>query len=452
MRRLRTFRGGTHPPEGKDLSRDAAVRELSAPAELVVPLAQHIGRPASACVKAGERVLRGQRIGKAEGFISANVHAPVSGKVKRLVPCNTPLGLVSEAVLLENDGADAWAGGLNEPSDAALLSAEAIRARVQEAGIVGMGGAAFPTHVKLSPPDGKVIDTVILNGVECEPFLTADYRLMLESPRTVIEGFKLILRAVRCARGVVAVEANKPDAFAVMEEACRRHAGEGVGLSAALLEVKYPQGAEKQLIHALTGRETPSGGLPMDVGVLVQNAGTAHAVYEACARNRPLTERIVTVTGPGVRTPQNLRVRIGTPVRALLEACGFDAAAARKLVFGGPMMGVAHFDPDLPVNKGMSGVLALTAASPPGWRNCIRCGRCVEGCPQRLVPSELSILIESGRFRDADEIHANDCMECGVCAYVCPARRPIVQWIKLAKVEIARERRREAARTGKEAP
>jgi len=442
---LRSFAGGTHPPEIKEATRGRPIRDLAPPDQLVVPMAQHIGRPATCAVKPGDTVARGQVIGEPAGFVSAAVHAPVSGKVKRVVQCNTPLGPACEAVLLENDGADTWAEGCNEPADPDGLSAQEVRERVQAAGIVGLGGATFPTHVKLTPPEGKAIDTVILNGCECEPYLTGDHRLMLESPHTVVQGLKLVLRAVGCTRGIVAVEANKPDAFQAMRKACAQRAEDGLDLAAQLLAVKYPQGAEKQLILALTGRETPSGGLPLDVGVVVQNVGTAHAVYEACAHARPLTERVVTVAGPGVGAPANLRVRIGTPVRALLEACDWDEPTTRELVLGGPMMGVAHFDPDLPVNKGLSGILAFTDPTVFDHRHCIRCGRCVDGCPQRLVPSELSILVEAGRFEDARDADLLDCIECGVCTYVCPSRRPIVQWMKLAKDELARRRAREEA-------
>ena len=442
----KTFRGGVHPHDFKALAKDAPIRDLALPELLTVPMSQHIGRPATPVVKATDTVRRGDLLGEAAGFVSANVHAPTSGTVKRIVRCNTPTGLVCDAVLLAPDGEDAWAEGLEAETDPLALEPKAIVGRAQAAGLVGMGGATFPTHVKLSPPDEKPIDTVILNGVECEPFLTADYRLMLERPTPIVEGLRLAMKAVGCARGIIGIEANKPDAAEILREACEKVEDASVRLSVELLPVKYPQGAEKQLIQALLGREVPSGGLPMDVGVVVQNVATAAALAEACRSARPLTERIVTVTGEGVDAPCNLRARIGTPIGNLLDEAGFDPARTRKLVCGGPMMGMAHFDLEMPVNKGLSGLLALVDPQIYPHRNCIRCGRCVRGCPQGLMPSELSLLVESGRFHEARERNLLDCMECGVCTYQCPSRRPIVQWVKLAKYELARERAREAAR------
>ena len=449
---LKTFSGGVHPHDFKELARAVAIVEAPVPQLLTIPLSQHIGKPAQCLVKAGDAVKRGQLVGKADGFISAAIHSPVSGTVKKIGDCNTPLGAVVPALVIENDGQDTWADGCNADRDTAALTASDIRAAAQEAGLVGRGGATFPTHVKLSPPAEKPIDHVILNGVECEPYLTADYRLMLESPATVVEGLKLAMRAVNCAKGVIGIEANKPDAFEIMRKACAAASGPGCSLSAELLEVKYPQGAEKQLIGAITGREVPSGGFPMDVGCVVQNVATAHALYEACRYRRPLTERIVTITGDAVAKPGNWRARIGTPVSALLALAGFDAAAVRKLVFGGPMMGMAHFDPEMPVTKGTSGVVALRNPKSFDFGNCVRCGRCVDGCPQCLVPSELSILVQAGRFGDAKNADLMDCIECGVCTYICPARRPIVQWIKLAKLELRKEQARAQAAAKPAAP
>ncbi len=432
------FRGGVHPHDYKHFSNDVVIADAPVPAELVVPFGQHIGKPAAPSVKVGDPVKRGQVIGAAAGFVSAAVHSPVSGTVKKMVRIAHPLGMPVEAAVIENDGRDEWAEGCNVPRDVTTLSPEEIVKAVAAAGIVGMGGATFPTHVKLSPPKDKPIDAVILNGVECEPFLTADHRLMLESPDTVVAGLRLVLRAVNAQQGIIGIEANKPDAFKTISDALER-AGDP-RLTAKLLPVRYPQGAEKQLIYACLGREVPSGGLPMDVGVVVQNVGTAHAIHEACALNRPLTERITSVTGPGVTKPGNLRVRLGTPIRALLERCGFQAEAVNKLILGGPMMGLAHYDLDLPVNKGMSGVLCLIGAQTFEYRDCIRCGRCVDGCPMGLVPSELSIMAERRDYLATREIDVLDCIECGVCTYQCPARRPIVQWIKVSKSEIAKAR------------
>jgi electron transport complex protein RnfC len=441
----KTFRGGVHPPDRKELSKDQPITDAPAPGEVVVPMSQHIGRPAAPCVKRGETVLRGQVIGTAQGFVSANIHSPVSGTVKKEVDCRIATGGTSPALLIESDGEDTWAEGCNEEVDVKTLDAAAIRDRVAAAGIVGLGGATFPTHVKLSPPENKPIDAVILNGVECEPYLTADYRLMIESPGTIVEGLKLVMRAVECSEGYIGVEANKPDAYKLFREACADASGDGLHLQAVLLEVKYPQGGEKQLIEAILGREVPSGGLPMDVGAVVQNVGTAHAIAEACRYNRPLTERIVTVTGEAANRPANYRARIGVPLKSLLEASDYAGEAMGKLVLGGPMMGLAQFDLEMPVAKGTSGILALSGRGEWAHRNCIRCGRCVAACAAHLMPAELSLRIESGNFADAQEINLLDCIECGGCTYVCPARRPIVQWIKLAKAELNKERLRKAA-------
>ncbi|MBN1256905.1 MAG: electron transport complex subunit RsxC [Planctomycetes bacterium] len=441
---LKTFKGGVHPPDHKQLSKDAAITEAMVPELLTVPMAQHIGKPAQPVVKVTDEVKRGQVIGESQGFVSANVHSPVSGKVKRITECNTPLGTKTQAILIENDGQDTWAEGCNVESNPENLTPKEIRSRIADAGIVGMGGATFPTHVKLSPPEGKTIDTVLLNGVECEPYLTSDYRLMLESPDTIVKGLQLVMRAVNCNNGYIGVEANKPDAFKIMEKTCKELSSSDARLAAVMLEVKYPQGGEKQLIEAVLNREVPSGRLPMDIGALVQNVGSSHAIYQACYLNRPLTERIVAVTGEAVAEPANLLARIGTPIGDLLRHCRFDEEKAVKLICGGPMMGLAHFDLEMPVNKGMSGLLALTDASDWDFRHCIRCGRCVDGCAAHLLPSELSIIGESGRFLDAEEANVMDCIECGACTYVCPARRPIVQWIKLAKQEIMKERLRKA--------
>ncbi len=433
----KAFRGGVHPHDHKEYAKDAPIMDAPVPDELVVPFVQHMGRPAAAAVKPKDEVKRGQLLAASTGFVSASVHSPVSGRVKKLVTAPHPLGSTCEAALIENDHQDAWAEGVDAERDARAWDADAIRDAIASAGIVGMGGATFPTHVKLSPPDNKPIDTIILNGIECEPFLTADYRLMLESPQTIVGGLRLVMRAVGARRGIVAVEANKPDALAILQKALAEAGGD---LESRMLPMQYPQGAEKQLISACLHREVPSGGLPMDVGVVVQNVGTAHAIYEACARSRPLTERVTTVSGPGVERPANFRVRLGTPIRVLLEACGLRTEETRKIVLGGPMMGLAHYDLEVPVNKGTSGILALTHETDAGFQNCIRCGRCVDVCPMGLVPSEYSILAESGRLVDTEAIDILDCMECGACTYACPARRPIVHWIKTCKARIAQAR------------
>lgn len=439
----RMFRGGVHPHDYKEFSKDCPVSVVDAPETVVIPLQQHIGAPARCCVAVGENVKRGTVIGEAGGFVSAVVHSSVSGKVKRLDQTPHPMGKMCQAVVIENDGLDEWEDGCNIAADEVKeFSPEEIKAAVSWAGLVGMGGATFPTHVKLSPPPEKKIDTVILNGVECEPFLTADHRLMLESPREICLGLKLLVRQLGATKAYIGIEENKPDAYKVIRDTL---AEMGNFAEAKLLKVMYPQGAEKQLIFACTGREVPSGGLPMDAGVCVQNVATAFAVYEAVYMKRPLTERIVTVTGPGVAKPGNYLARIGTPASQLLAVSEFDENKTNKLIYGGPMMGAANFDIEMSVNKGMSGIVALTDQKVFSYHSCIRCGRCVDVCPISLIPSQFSILGELDKYLETKEHNVMDCIECGCCTYICPSRRPIVQWVKVAKGELAKERAKQAA-------
>ncbi len=437
------FRGGVHPHDYKEFSKDSKIEVADVPELLTVSLQQHIGAPAKPCVAVGQVVKRGMVIGEAGGFVSAAVHSPVSGTVKRIESITHPMGMKCKGIVIENDGQDLWEDGCNiEPDLTKDHTPDEIKNAVTWAGIVGMGGATFPTHVKLSPPPDKKIDTVILNGVECEPFLTADHRLMLESPETICYGLKLLVKQLGATKAYIGIEENKPDAYAVISKTLKDMGGFA---EAKLLKVMYPQGAEKQLIFACTGREVPSGGLPMDAGVCVNNVATAHAIYEAVYKKRPLTERIVSVTGPGVAKPSNFLARIGTPASFLLEKCGYDEVKTNKLIYGGPMMGASHFDITMPVNKGMSGILALTDQKAYNYSPCIRCGRCVDVCPISLIPSEFSILGERGNFLAAQEFNVLDCIECGCCSYICPSRRPIVQWIKVAKGELAKERAKKQA-------
>jgi Na+-translocating ferredoxin:NAD+ oxidoreductase subunit C len=433
-----TFRGGIHPRYSKELSSGEAVRRLEAPAEVAIPLSQHIGAPALPCVEKGDEVLLGQVVGEPGGFVSSAVHSPVSGKVKAVERRPGPIGASVECVVIENDGEDRRSSrdGLGDAWPEAAPGA--LKERVQAAGIVGMGGAAFPTQVKLSPPQEKPIDTVILNGAECEPYLTADHRLMLERPEAVLTGLEIVVRILGAGRGLVGVEVNKPDAIEALGKAA-----EGRPVEIVPLEIKYPQGAEKQLIDACLGRRVPSGGLPMDVGVVVQNVGTAAAVTEAVVEGSPLVERVVTVTGEAVSRPANLRVRIGTPIAFLLEACGGLKDDVGKLILGGPMMGFAVAGAELPVTKGTSGVLALreeqVSAKPPG--PCIRCGRCGRVCPMRLVPTDIAVASARGEVERAERADAMDCIECGSCAFDCPAGIPLVQHIRLAKGALLAKRR-----------
>jgi electron transport complex protein RnfC len=404
------------------------------PQRVVIPLSQHAGAPAKPVVQVGQEVKVGTLLGEPGGFVSAAVHSSVSGKVAALGEFLLPTGRLSQCVVVEADGRDEWEA-LQETPNYLDLPPDELKARIRAAGIVGMGGAAFPTAVKLSPPKEKPIDVVILNGAECEPYLTADHRLMVERPREVLEGLRIIMKVLGVRKGFVGIEANKPDALQAMEQVAREHPD----VQVCALQVKYPQGAEKMLIKALTGREVPPRGLPMDVGAVVQNVGTALAIYEAVHLGRPLVQRVVTVTGEGIKEPSNLLVRIGTLVKDVLQDCGGLKEEAVKVLAGGPMMGFALGSLEVPVMKGTSGLLVMSQAEvvhTESFLPCIRCGRCVDICPMGLMPSILSVLAEKGRYEEAKEYNLFDCFECGSCAFVCPSRRPIVQLVRLAKSQV----------------
>jgi electron transport complex protein RnfC len=435
---VRRFHGGVHPHDlEKPRTRGLEIQTAPVPAKLTVALQQHIGAPAKPAVAKGDAVKRGQVVGEAGGFVSVPYHSPVSGKVVEVGTCRHVLGMNVPAVVIENDGQDMLADGVGNPvADAQDLSADDIKNHIRDAGLCGMGGAGFPTHVKLSPPAGKPIDTLILNGAECEPCLSADHRLMLESPEGILRGVgylqRVLARDGKKPATYIAVEDNKLDA---VESLTRARISVGIECEVVPLHVRYPQGAEKQLIYALLGRAVPpqsQRGLPMDVGVVVQNVGTANAVHEAIDKGMPLMERITTIAGDAVGSPANVRVRIGTPVPELLQPRDVSPDAGR-IVFGGPMMGIAQFTDDLAVTKTTSGILVERARADGRFSPCIRCGRCIEACPMQLVPTRLSILAEAGRFEDMVEWAVVDCIECGCCTFTCPARRPIVQQVKLGK-------------------
>jgi electron transport complex protein RnfC len=438
--RLKTFRGGGHPPGAKELASAKPIRTLPIPKKVVIPLHQHTGAPAKPTVEVGEHVKTGQLIGEAQGFISASVHASISGQVIAIEKQLSPLGSEPLCVIIGSDGKDEWHESIKPNPEYFRLSPAQVREIVGQAGIVGLGGAAFPSRVKLTPPKDKPIDTFILNGVECEPYLTCDHRLMLERTHDLVEGTKIIARALGVNQSYVAIEANKPDAIFAFQKAVYKEPN----IEVMGLKVKYPQGAEKQLIKAVLDREVPSGGLPLDVGVVVHNVGTTLAISDAVRKGKPLVERVLSVTGPGIKDPQNFLVRIGTSFGNLIDFCGGFNGTPGKVIMGGPMMGLAQYTTDVPVVKGTSGVLVLRQedVQTPEERTCIRCGKCIEACPMWLLPNKIADFAANNRFDEAQRCGLLDCMECGICTYVCPAKRPLVQLIKYAKAELALARKK----------
>ncbi len=425
LRKVLRFKGGVHPPERK-LGTDVPIERIPEPMHVFVPLSQHIGAPAKPVVEVGDYVLAGQLIGEAQGRISANIHASISGTVKSVVERPHPALRDVIAIEIETDHKDEWVE--LAPADPDELSPEEIVDRVYRAGIVGLGGAAFPTHVKL----------VIVNGSECEPILTADDRLMQEHADEIVAGARLVARAVGAKSLVIAVEDNKKTAIARMRDAASRY-----DIPVVALRTRYPQGAEKQLIFALTGRQVPSGGLPMDVGALVHNVGTCYAIWRAVAEGRPLTERVVTVVFKD--KVKNFWVPIGTLARDVLTFAGIGLEGIKKLIFGGPMMGVAQYTAEVPVVKGTSGIVAFPEdelALDCRETSCIRCGRCVDVCPMGLVPTRLYSLALADMFSEARRLGALDCIECGCCSYACPARLKLVHGIRFAKSEIMMQMRK----------
>ncbi len=432
-----TFSGGVHPADNKYLTAHKATVSAAIPKRAVIPLSQHIGAPTKPLVVIGQEVKKGEKIGETTGFVSAPVHASISGKVVAIGNFPHILGADLPSIVIESDGKDEWVSGLKETTDYEKLSSDELKKMVADAGIVGMGGATFPTHVKLSPPKEKPIDMVILNGAECEPFLTSDHRLMLEKPKDIVEGLKILMRILNVKQGYIGIESNKPDAIESMTKAAQ-----GSDVKVWPVKVKYPQGAEKMLIKAIGRRTVPAGGLPMDVGVVVQNVGTAAAIYDAVRYGKPLIERYVTVTGRGVKDPKNFLARIGTPFSQLIEEAGGLTEEAAKVISGGPMMGISQYTLDVSVIKGTSGITVMprTEVNTKPYGPCIRCGRCIDACPMKLQPSYLGLYIEKGHYEDAKAYNLMDCFECGSCTFVCPANRPMVQWVKKAKKELAKKK------------
>jgi len=432
----KSFRGGIHPDDRKRYTASKPIQVAPIPEKVIIPVRQHIGAPCSAIVKVGDLVKKGQVIAEAQAFVSSPIHASTSGKVVAIADYPHPVFGTCIAVVIESDGQDEWVEGLPLSRDWKTLESTEIKDIIRQTGMVGMGGATFPTHIKMAPPAEKPIHTLILNGAECEPFLTADHRVMLEQSERIVAGMQITMKVLGVSKGYIGIEENKPDAIAVMQKACK-----GIdGLVVVPLQTKYPQGAEKTLISVICGTDVPSGGLPMDVGVVVQNVGTIVAIADAVEKGIPLIERVTTVTGGAVAQPQNLLLRIGTTFAQAVALCGGFTEKPVKVVMGGPMMGMAQRTLDVPIIKGTSGILALSEADTNigPERPCIRCGRCVDACPMGLVPSMLSVLGERGAHTVAKaDYDLLDCVECGSCVYVCPAKRNIVHYVKLSKAHNA---------------
>lgn len=426
------FRGGVHPPENKIQTENMAVEEVKAPKMLYVALLQHIGAPLDPIVAVGDRVLKGQKIADSQAFMSSPIHSPVSGTVKRIEDHVFPLMGRIKTVIIENDEQETW-DELSKIEKWENVDRRTLLTMIREKGIVGIGGASFPTHIKLDPPADAKIDTLLLNGAECEPYLNSDNRLMIENPEKIVNGIKIIKKILGVNRAIVGIEENKPEAIASM-----RKAVEGTGIEIAPLKTKYPQGGEKQLIKAVLDRQVPSGKLPSAVGVVVQNTGTAAAIYDGIVNGIPLIEKVVTVSGKGIINPKNIKIAIGTPFSYLLDYCGVNREVVDKLVMGGPMMGMAQFSEEAPVIKGTSGLLALTKeeTNPYKTRACIGCGKCVEACPMGLEPLMFARLAAFEQWEQLKEYSLMDCIECGSCAYICPANRPLTEAIKIGKSKL----------------
>ena len=445
MTMLKTFKkGGIHIPENK-FTAGCPIVDIPAPREAVVTFSQHIGAIAVCCVKQGDHVERGQLIAKANGVVSANVHTPISGTVKSIGKWKTAFGYPCDTVTIVASDEDAARDAAYKPvvrtdEEVAALTADEIKDIVAESGVVGLGGAAFPTKVKLTPPPGSNPEVLILNGAECEPYLTNDHALMLECADEIIEGAKYIMRASSVKRAIIGVECNKPDAIARLEKAL---AGES-DISVVPMQTKYPQGSEKQLIKALTSREVPTGGLPISVGVIVQNVGTAYAIYRAVRLREPLISRILTVSGKSVKNPGNFRVYLGTPLKTVIDAAGGIPEDTGKIILGGPMMGRAIVSVDAPTIKGVSGVVMIPEieARRTDEEPCIRCGACVQACPMGLEPYLLMPLTENGEWEQLNEHGVRNCIECGCCAYSCPSNRPLLDFIRLGKFKVNEQARK----------
>ena len=432
------FRHGVHPPERKELTAALPIRRMPFPQQIVLPLRQHAGKPAVPLVERGDRVERGDKVAAADGYMSVPMHASAAGVVTGIDWCPHPDGSMVEAVHIAVERHSAQLTRTRMVPEWASLEGDAVARAVQDAGVVGLGGAAFPAHVKMAPPKDTKVETLILNGAECEPYLTSDHRVMVEYPERVHFGARIMMRALGVERAVIGVEANKPDAVRALHAAIPPD----LNITVEALHVKYPQGAEKMLIHAVTGREVPSGKLPVHVGVVVQNVGTVAAIAEVFETGLPLIERIVTVTGHGINRPSNLIVPVGTRLRDVLDFCGGLNEHVTEIVFGGPMMGMVQADLDTPLTKGTTGIVALTAEETATRHTlpCIRCGRCVDACPVFLMPQQLGALAQLGRYEEMQDWNLADCMLCGSCSYVCPSNIPLSQMFALSKSALRRQK------------
>ncbi len=437
---LATFTGGIHPYEGKELSENQPIEVLMPKGELVYPLSQHIGAPAKPLVKKGDQVLVGQRIGEAGGFVSAHVISSVSGTVKGIEKRLVANGAMVDSIIVENDNEYKTIPGLGEDRDVSSLSKQDILDIVKEAGIVGLGGAGFPTHVKLAPKEPNKIEYVIVNGAECEPYLTSDYRVLMEEPESVVEGLKVMLRLFDNAKGIIGIENNKPEAIKKMEELVR----DEPKIEVRTLLTKYPQGGERTLIYATTGRKINSSMLPADVGCVVDNVDTVAAIYRAVCKQTPLIRKIITVTGDAIASPKNFSVRLGTNYQELVEAAGGFKTEPEKVISGGPMMGQALFDLSIPVSKTSSALTCLTKDQVAELEPtaCIRCGRCVTVCPGRVVPQKIMKAAERHDLDAFVKLNGMECCECGCCAYICPARRPLTQAFKEMRKAVMASRKK----------
>ena len=436
LARASSFRHGIHPEEMKELTRALPIERVPFVKEYVLPLSQHTGAPSRPLVGPGTRVRRGEMIAAPDGYISTAQHAPVTGRVTGIELRPHPMGRRVPSIVIEIDPFDSQRLDRDIPPELDSLPVSDVIRRVQEAGLVGLGGAAFPSHVKLQLPDGKHAQFVILNGCECEPYLTCDHRVMVERPQAVIGGLRIIMQMVGAEVGYVGVEQNKPDAIAALREAVSADPK----IRIMPLEVKYPQGAEKMLIDAIFQKEVPSGKLPLDLEIVVNNVGTAVALTDLFEHGKPLVERVVTVTGPGVRRPANLMVPIGTSLEAVLEHCGGLHPETRQVIMGGPMMGMAQKTLDVPIIKGISGVLALTEpAAILEEEPCIRCGRCLEACPMFLNPSRLAALVRNDGVEGLQPLGMLDCCECASCSFVCPSHIPLVQLMRVGKAMVRQQ-------------